>query len=1131
MCLRFSLRAVTLVLFASTPFAQAASQPSNRQVVLEHLASLPLGFEQNVSEVNKSVDFVCHAAGYSISLSRGELLVVFADQGSGKQGEETLRISLAGADKKVEPQGIDLLPGVTNYYIGNDPAQWKTNVRQFRQVRYHNVYPGVDLVFYGNHRQLEFDFALSPGADASSIGLTFDGATVQQHGQDLELVTPSGNIAVLKKPELYQGEGRARHRVSGGYAVRRPNEVAFVVGKYDTVQPLLIDPALIYSTLAELDTGSDSPVAVIADSTGAAYIMGQMPSTTRNFNAKLFVAKFNSAGSALIYESYVGSIPGANSSSHTSGEEIVVDANENVYVTGRTNDPNFPTTQGTFSPTQACVGCEDPFAFKLNASGKLVYSTFLVQPLLQSLDTAAPFLSSIAVDSSGALYATGTVVTTNDNGIPTQVPGLTTTPGAFQTKRNNASSAFVLKLHPDGSALDYSTYLGGGASETPGGIAVDASGVAYVDGGTSSSDFPTTQGAFQKTNAGTSGFFSKLKADGSGLIYSTFLGAAGIQSNAMAIAVDSSQSAYLTGLTTGPGFPTTVGAFKTNVSGTGSFNFASKFDSSGNLSYSTYVGDGVQAPDSFTLFKAPTTSIFVDGSGAAYTSGITVFAAYPSVASIFPPPSAGFPVEFITKINSAGSALVYSTFPNSGATAVDANGNAYVAGLTLDRPDPTSPTDLIPSLPTTLGAFQPLPVCFDPTCAGPRMFLLKIASSLGSAVPILSPHQVSFSTILQKGTTGVPRTIQIGNYGDADLTVTGISISGANAGDFASADSSACVKMIPVGGSCSLHVTFTANVAVGTSNAVVNLNFGGGLASQAVPLKAQAGFPIFQFGPNPVDFGNSKFPAEGSFNVANVTFTNSGTGPLHFLAQPLLTGADPQDFCPAGNAGGCDGLSMGGAIPPGSTVHWEWRFLPQAAGTRTAQLVFQTDAAGSPETFTLTGNAIPAGHGTFSIAPANGSSTSSTITAGQMATYNLIVAAANNFGGGTIAVSCSGAPTGASCNVSPGSFSLRSGASQNLTVSVTAMARTSASLNHTHPALWWSLATVIGMVAVRPRRRRSRGMLMIIGTFALCGAMISCSGGSGGGGQTGTPAGKYALTVTASANGSTNSTSLTLIVK
>jgi ABC-type microcin C transport system duplicated ATPase subunit YejF len=124
MCLRFSLRAVTLILFASTPFAQAANQPSNRQV-LENLASLPLGFEQNVGEVNKSVDFVCHAAGYSISLSRGELLVVFNDQGSGKQGTETLRISLAGADKNVEPQGIDVLPGVTHYYIGNDPAQWK----------------------------------------------------------------------------------------------------------------------------------------------------------------------------------------------------------------------------------------------------------------------------------------------------------------------------------------------------------------------------------------------------------------------------------------------------------------------------------------------------------------------------------------------------------------------------------------------------------------------------------------------------------------------------------------------------------------------------------------------------------------------------------------------------------------------------------------------------------------------------------------------------------------------------------------------------------------------------------------------------------------------------------------------
>src|SRR3984893_6112548 len=305
MRLRPYLCAVALVLFPATiSFAQVANQFSNRQVVLQNLGSLPLGFEQNVGEVNKSIGFVCHAAGYSVSLSRGELLVVFADQGAGKQGAETLRISLAGADKKVEPQGIDVLPGVTHYYIGNDPAQWRTNVKQFRQVRYHNVYPGVDLVFYGNHRQLEFDFDLAPGADASSIRLNFDGATVQQHEQDLELVTPSGNIAVLKKPVLYQGEGRERKTIYGGYLVRKPDQVAFSVGRYDKLQPLVIDPALIYSTFVQINSqtgGADVPFAIAVDSSGAAYVTGLTSVGGPNGGSSAFVIKLNPAGSALVY--------------------------------------------------------------------------------------------------------------------------------------------------------------------------------------------------------------------------------------------------------------------------------------------------------------------------------------------------------------------------------------------------------------------------------------------------------------------------------------------------------------------------------------------------------------------------------------------------------------------------------------------------------------------------------------------------------------------------------------------------------------------------------------------------------------------------------------------------------------
>ncbi len=548
---------------------------------------------------------------------------------------------------------------------------------------------------------------------------------------------------------------------------------------------------------------------------------------------------------------------------------------------------------------------------------------------------------------------------------------------------------------------------------------------------------------------------------------------------------------------------------------------------------------------------APTTSVFVDSLGAAYTAGVTTSAAYPAVASIFSPPRDTVVSIYITKINPAGSALVYSTFPNpsfftsvgylpSRTTAVDTNGNAYVAGVATEIADPSSPGDFMPNIPTTVGAFQLVPATFpcspEPSCG--HMFLLKMASSLGSPVPTLNPRLVNFSAILQKGTTSAPRTIQISNFGDANLTVTGISISGTNAVDFASADSSTCVTTIAVAGSCSFHVTFTANVATGTSNAVVTVNFGG-QTSQTVPLMGQAGFPVFQFGSNPVDFGTGAFPvgaAQTGTTSAILSFTNTGTGPMHFLSQPLLIGANPGDFChPLGFGGACGPLTLGaGGVPPGQTVQITFRFFPQGLGTRTAQLVLQTDAAGSPETFTFTGNAIPQGNGGFSFGTANAVGTS-TITAGQTANYSLVAIPTGFNGIPAFTISCTGAPAGSSCSASPNSFSLpANGSPQNVSVTVTTTPRTTASLKKMRPVAWWSLAAALGIVLVRPRKRRLRGMLLMTGMLALVATLLSCGGGGstgGGGGSGGTPPGTYSLTVTATGNGATNSAPLTLNVR
>ena len=307
-----------------------------RGVTLKNYAALPLAFEQNVGQVDSSARFISNLGGYSAYLSKGELVLVFQGKGSRSSTPETVRIKMVGSDKNAEPQGTDLLPGIANYYLGNDPAKWKTDVRRFRQVRYHDVYPGVDLVFYGNRRQLEFDFDVLPGASVRPISLRVEGAKVLTKQDALELRTPSGNVALLKKPALYQGEGASRRSVAGKYVVRR-NQIAFEVGKYDKRQALVIDPALVYSTFAQIGNttldGSDVPFAIAADSTGAAYITGQTFGSDGTYSA--FVIKLDPTGSNLVYETRLGG-KGQYDAVFTfvAGQEIALDVTGNVYIAG-----------------------------------------------------------------------------------------------------------------------------------------------------------------------------------------------------------------------------------------------------------------------------------------------------------------------------------------------------------------------------------------------------------------------------------------------------------------------------------------------------------------------------------------------------------------------------------------------------------------------------------------------------------------------------------------------------------------------------------------------------------------------------------------------------------------------------
>src|SRR6266513_368742 len=572
-----SRRIATLLAFV-TGFALSFAAAAEARVSQSY-GKLPLHFEANQGQTHQDVRFLARGAGYSLYLTPTEAALTLTKQVSparkpaarGKsepRGPATgtaLRMSFAGANPRPRVTGLEELPGKANYFIGNDPAKWRTNVPTYAKVRYTDLYPRIDLLYYGNQRQLEYDLVVRPGADPTRIVLDIQGADrLQVDAQgDLVLQTTVGPIR-QRKPVIYQEIDGVRKDIPGGYVLKGEHQVGYKVAAYDASQPLVIDPVLSYSTyLGSSDEEGETRIAV--DAAGNAYVAGEtvssnFPTTAGAFQTTFgggvfgagdsFVTKRNPTGSALVYSTYLG-----GGSSDDYGEGIKLDAAGNAYVTGGTGSTVFPTTAGAFQRTfgaPVCDGCtSNAFVTKLDPTGSaLVYSTYLG-------GSGRDGGWGIAVDTLGNAYVTGGTSSTD---FPTTAGALkTTSPGG---------GAFVTKLNPTGSGLVYSTYLGGSGNDYGYGIAVDTLGNAYMTGVTFSTDFPTTPGAIQTTFGGGGGFFrggdafvTKLNPTGSALVYSTYLGVLGSDTG-FAIALEY-PNAYVTGHTLSRNFPTTTGAFQT----------------------------------------------------------------------------------------------------------------------------------------------------------------------------------------------------------------------------------------------------------------------------------------------------------------------------------------------------------------------------------------------------------------------------------------------------------------------------------------------------------------------------------------------------------------------------------------
>ncbi len=687
-----------------------------RRTEAPNASQLPLSFEVNVGQTDSTVKYLVHGGTQMLFLTSDHAVLRLTSVDSAIPRPQSvhdfaarqvrsvaIRMGFRNSLKPTAIEPLDPLPGKVNYFIGKDPAQWHTDIPTYGRIAYRGVYPGIDLIYYGQQGSMEYDFVAQPGADPRAIQVELEGANHMQLTPegDLLLDTAAGPVR-WKKPIVYQDDHGVRKPIAADYRLRG-SRVGFQLAKYDRKLPLVIDPTLVYSTFLG-GSGDDEDQAALVDPTGI-YTAGttssaNFPTTPGAFSTRLggggaatdncFVSKFNPQMSALIYSTYIGG-------SNTDAENLLWLAPDGtVYLTGPTNSHDFPTTPNAFSTQYNLDAAQKAFILHLSAAGNsLIFSTYLGG----SIDEDA---YDMWVDLNSNVYVTGT----------TESFDFPVTPQAFQQNYGGGvNDAFVTKLDPTGSRLIYSTYLGGGGAEAvqnpQGGqappqiriffgtrIAVDLAGNAYVAGVTTGS-FPTTAGAYSRTNKGGSGdgFLAKLNPDGSALVAATLLGGTGFDA-ITSLQVDPSGNVLVGGVTGSTAFPTTAGAYSHNYHGGATDFFISRFDPTfSTLTYSTLFGGSLQEA---------TLNVKEAGNGTILVSGLTFSSDLPTTPGTFQNTYAGNGDMFMSFFDSNVTTLLDST---------------YLGGVNLDTGyanfTSQSPTDVFatgrtssPAFPTTSNAFQ-----------------------------------------------------------------------------------------------------------------------------------------------------------------------------------------------------------------------------------------------------------------------------------------------------------------------------------------------------------------------------------------------------------------------------------------
>lgn len=925
--------AAAFMLIMSTQLAQAQtfneidnSNPltvpdrASHSRLLAAYGKVPLAFEANQGQTDSRVKFLARGTGYTMFLTGGEAALEFRQTVGEKQKAEgpdaarrqvmktgrlalgtshsreevasVVRMKLIGASPAAQATALDELPGKTNYFIGNDPKKWRTDVPNYAKVEYQSVYPGIDLVYYGNHQQLEYDFIVAPGAQPSKIKLAISAvanaeATAVAAGSsrspailkdahpaplrieaDGDLVVQvAGSEIRFHKPVVYQdvagsaGNSPTQNRkyLDGSYVLTANDQVRFHVGAYDKTKSLIIDPLLTYSSLIG---GSyiDDGLAITVDASGNAYLTGvsnspnfpivnQIPGACNGNcpnggNGVVYLTKINAAGSALVFSSFIGG-SGGGAGSDDGGYGIAIDSSGNVYLAGVASSPDFPRVNQI---PAACNGsCNDgyhtaAFVAKINAAGNALVYCSLLGGSGGSGGSDGDGAYGIGVDRSGNAYVAG-FTSSPDFPLVFQIFGAcngtcgTGTGFGFEDDYDT----FVTKVNATGTALVYSTYVGGSHEDLAWGIAVDSSGNAYLAGDTQSTDFPRVNQIPGACNGGCGNgtvyvaYLAKINAAGTAITYSSLIGGTGgsFGDQARAIAVDSSDSAILTGVTSSPDFPIVnqiPGACNGscgNYSGQNQSDvYVLKVNPAGSaLAYSTLLGgSGYEVGY----------SIAVDTSGNAYLTGETNSSIdFPRVNPVPGAcPGAGYGCGiFVTEVNAAGSALVYSSYLGGSAgdffdiglgIAADSSGAAYVTGWAGSSDFPR--VNQIPG--ACNGSCNQL---YDPA-----VFAVKISGSGGPAVS-LSPTSLNFGPQGMQ-VPNTPQVVTLTNTGSAGLLISSIAITGTDQSSFSQwNDCPISPNPLAPGDHCAITVVFSPQQA-GTLNAAVTVTDNAPGSPENVPL-------------------------------------------------------------------------------------------------------------------------------------------------------------------------------------------------------------------------------------------------------------------------------------------------------